>query len=180
VEEGVGPEALGIGLEGAAAVDEDGLQGVEVGEGPIGDRFIHERPEPFGWLQLGGGGGQEDQIDADGEAQVVGDVPAGPIDHQHRPVRGIEALIPGKGGQGQRHGRRVDGGQQAPPTGAGAGTDKAIDIEPLVVARDPRQGTLALRGPDPAQDRQQAQPMFVLGPQTDRGLGMGRPHGSDG
>ena len=77
----MGFEALRIGLEGAAAVDQDGLQLIKIGEGAVDDRLIDERPEAFGWLQLGGGRREEDQIDASGQTQVVGDVPAGTIDN---------------------------------------------------------------------------------------------------
>ena len=150
---GVGFEALGIGLETLAALDQDRLQRVEVGESAIDDRFVDQRPEPFGRWKLGGGGGQEDQVAALRQTEVAGDMPPGAINDDDGAVGNINALVAGEGRQGQGHGRRVDGGQKTPPAAPGAGANTAVHVAPLVVALDSGQGPLPLRRLDPPQDR---------------------------
>src|SRR5688572_13121859 len=86
-------------------------------------------------------------------------------------MRGINALIAGEGGQ--RQGERLGGHcrQQTPPALPGAGPDEAVDVEPLVLTADLGGGALPFRGPHPPHHRQQAQPVFVLGPERDRRVG---------
>ena len=57
METGVGGEALRTGLQGAAAIHQDLLQAIQVGEGTIGHWLIDEHPESLGRLQLGRVGG---------------------------------------------------------------------------------------------------------------------------
>ena len=105
VEAGVGFEALRIGLEGAAAADQHRLERIEVGEGAVGDWLVDEGPQPFGRLQFRRGRGQQHHVDAFWQHQIVGDVPAGLVDHQHGTVVGVDALIAREGGQGEGQGR---------------------------------------------------------------------------
>ena len=94
-------------------------------------------------------------------------------------IRGQEDQIdPCRDDQGER--RRRHRRQQAPPARPRAGAHEAVDGQPRVVALDRGDPPLPLRRPDPAQHRQQAQPVLVLRPEREGCGGMGRPHRGGG
>ena len=82
METGVGLDAGAVGLEGATTLDQHRFQGVQVGEGAVGDGFVEEGPQPLGRLQFRRAGWQEDEVDAVGNRQVVGEVPAGLVEDE--------------------------------------------------------------------------------------------------
>ena len=82
----MGFEALRIGLEGAAAADQHRLERIEGGQGAVGDWLVDEGPPPCGRLQFRRVRGQQHHVDAFWQHQIVGDVPAGLVDHQHGTV----------------------------------------------------------------------------------------------
>ena len=49
----------------------------------VGERLVDQGPEVLGRLEFGGIGRQELEVDAFGNTQVLGDVPAGAIEHEH-------------------------------------------------------------------------------------------------
>ena len=82
-------------IAAGAFLDEVGLMGerhalfgegvgeiVEGLEGRVGDRFVGRRPEPFGGLQFGRVGRQEAELEALWHHQLLGNVPAGIVEHQ--------------------------------------------------------------------------------------------------
>ena len=168
-----------VGFQRAAAVDQDRLQRVEIGEGAVGHRLIDQGPEPLGRLQLGGGRRQEDQIHAGWRHEGVGQMPARLVDNQHGAMGGVDALVTGEGGQRHGEGLCRDRRQQAPPALPRGRPHKTIDVEPFVAALDLGDRPLAPWRPHPAPHRQQAEAMLILGPQRDLGLWMGLCYGGN-
>ena len=166
-----------IGAQGLAAGAEGGFEAVEIGDGLVGDRLVDQRPEPFGGLQLRGVGRQEDEFDPLRQDEVGARVPASLIEHEHGPVRGVDAFIPRELGQGEREGVGAHGRQEAPPAFPGRRPDEPIDVEPLKAAPDVRRGPLPDRRPDPTPDGKQPEAMLVLRPQRQ---GRGRMGALDG
>ena len=70
------------GVEPTAALGDHGVEVIEGGEVPVGDRFVHQGPEALGGLELGTVWGQEHQRDPVGHGQALGAVPAGVVEHE--------------------------------------------------------------------------------------------------
>lgn len=175
MEEGVGLDNVVLLDEGAASVCEGLAELFEAVEGPVGDRFIGQRPEPLGWLELRGIGRQEAERDAVGRLELVADMPAGIIDHEHD--RGAPASTDGfcEGIENALEERHVDAAGEPPFDGTGGWPYEAIEVEPLVLVMADREGALAPLRPDPAADRLQAEAMLVEGPDLDRPAGRPAP-----
>ncbi len=77
MEMGVRPD--GIGIQTAAAPGDGGVERVQRGEVPVGDRLVHQRPETLGRLPLRAVGRQEHQADPLGDGQALRPVPAGVV-----------------------------------------------------------------------------------------------------
>lgn len=176
---GVGFDPPSIPRQPLTASHQHGLELIQIGKRPVGHWLIYQRPESLGRLELGGGGREEDQIDALGHDQGAGGVPARAVEHEHRPVQGVDPVVLGEGGERGGHRRRADRRQQAPPALPRGRPDEGVDIHPVVAAMDPGRGSVAAPGPDPADHWQQAKPVLVFSPNGEPGGGMGSPYRID-
>lgn len=129
----------------------------------------------FGRLQFRRIRWQEEQVDALGDAHLRAGVPARAIEHEEDPLGWSSAAIPGEGGEHLPEEGSGDGGEQPPLGLTGGGTDEAADVEPLVALLDRSTWPLADWCPDAADQGQQPNPVFVGGPELDRGSRMRRP-----
>lgn len=175
MEKGVAANAIGLLLQNAAALALDCLQGRQIVEPPIGQRFIGERPEALSRLQFGRIGRQKEEMDALRDTDLLAGVPAGAIEHQQDVLLRSRSNLPRKRGQHLSKERGRHRGEQPPDRLAGRGTDEATDIEPLVSLPDGSDGTLPDRCPDPTDQRQEANTMLIGGPEFDRRRRMGVP-----
>lgn len=182
MDEGVPANALGLLLEGKAALCLDLLQGGEVGEADIGERLVGQRPEVLGGLEFGGVGGLDEEMNAVGHLHLLAGMPAGAIKHQ-RLGRSCANIL-SKGSRHLAEDGPSDRGQEPPLGLPGGRPDKATDIQPLVALLDWGDGTLADGGPDPPNERQETGTrkrvsMLVGGPQFHTRRRMGRLDGCD-
>lgn len=162
-----------IRAKGLASCHQGVLQGIKIGEDVIGHRFVDQGPEPFGGLQLGGIGGKAHQVDPIRDHHLGTGVPPGTVPDEDDAMRGGDAFIADEGGQGGTDCVRRDRRQQTPPTLAGRGTDQSVDPQPLIAAITGGNRTFANGCPDPALERNQSQPVFILGPEGDDRPGIG-------
>jgi len=58
------PDEIRLTLEGEAAFGLHGFQPGQIGEALVSERLVGERPEMLGGLELGGVGGQGEEMDA--------------------------------------------------------------------------------------------------------------------
>ena len=86
VEEGVGAQHLGSGLQGGTALALRLGEGLQVGEALVGDAFIRQGLQALGQLQLRGLGRQREELDAARDDHLLTGVPARPVDGQQDPV----------------------------------------------------------------------------------------------
>jgi hypothetical protein len=100
-------------------------------------------------------------------------MPAGSIEHKGDPLLWSCSHVPGKGGEHLIEEDRLDGRQEPPLGRSGGGPDEATDVEPLVALLHRSEGTLPDRGPHLPNQREQADPMLVGGPEFDRSAGIG-------
>lgn len=178
MEEGVLPNEVGLLLEGETALCLHLFQRGQIREAHISQRLVGERPEVLSRLELGGVGGQDEQMDALGDLDVLTGMPSRSIQDQRNPLGRSCTDIPSKGSQHLPKERRLDGGQEPPLGLAGGGTDEATEIEPLVALLDGSNRPLADRCPHPADQRQEANPVLIGRPELDRGIGMRRANRS--
>ena len=80
MEVGVFTDGVGLVRELDAAFFDGMIEVLEGLEGAIGDGLVGERPEAFGGLQLGAVGRQVFDVDAAGNLELLGAVPAGVVD----------------------------------------------------------------------------------------------------
>ena len=156
----------------AASVGDDGIEivdGVEVG---VGKRFIDERPQVLGGLELRAVGRLVDEPDAVGDGEVLQTVPAGIIELEHDDAVAPGASLAGKGFEQLCKEGFVDPVRQIPDVLAARRGHECGDVEPFVAVMTERDRPLADRCPNPAMDRLQADPMLIRGPDLDRLVGM--------
>ena len=96
-----GLDRAALALQHTAAGHERRFERIKIREGAVGDRLVHQPPQPLGRLQLGGGRGQEGEVDPRWQHQLLGGVPASLVEHQHRPLRRPNPFVAGEFGQGQ-------------------------------------------------------------------------------
>src|SRR3954470_22124059 len=95
-------------------------------------------------------------------------MPASAVEHEDDVFVGAGADLGGERRQQRAEQRGVDAIGDEPHNLAGGGPDEAIEIEPLVAVVATGDGTAAARRPDLAQDRLQAEAVFVERPNFDR------------
>lgn len=100
-------------------------------------------------------------------------MPPGPIQDEDDLLGGTSARLLGKGGELHLEERNIDGGGQMKERTARGGMDKPNQIAPFVAVLHRRQRSLAVKTPDLVQDRLEADPVFVHGPDFDLRLGIG-------
>jgi len=141
------------------------LQGLEV---LIDDGLVGQRPQAFGGLDLWRIRRQEHQFNALRNHQIRGDVPARAVEHQDDVLVGTGADLGGERRQQRAEQRGIDAVSDEPHDLARGGPDEAVQIEPLIAVMAAGGRTAAARRPDLAQDRLQAEAMFIERPNLDR------------
>ena len=141
------------------------LEGLEVF---IDDGLVGQRPQAFGGLDLGRVRWQEHQFNALRNHQIPGDMPARTIKHQDDVRVGTGADLGGERRQERAEQGGVDAVGDEPHDLAGGGPDEAVQIKPLVAVMATGDGAAAAGRPDLAQDRFQAEAVFVERPDLDR------------
>ena len=166
VEEGVSLDEIRLIGQSAAALTEDLIKIVECSEVLISDGFVSQRPETFSRLDFRRIGRQKHKFPAFGNLQVAGDRPAGLIEYEDDVLAGSDLL--GKGRQDRAEGRGVDGVGNEPDHRCRRRSNEAVKIKPRVALMALGTWAAAARCPDPAQDRLQADPVFVKRPDFTR------------
>ena len=141
------------------------LQGLEVF---IDDGLIRQRPQAFGGLDLWRVRWQEHQFNAFRNFQILGDMPARAVEHQDDVLVEAGANFGGERPQERAEQRSVDAVGDEPHDLARGGPDEAVQIKPLVAVMATGDGAAAAGRPDLAQDRFQAEAVFVERPDLDR------------
>lgn len=169
----MGGDQRAVEAEFAAAPVEDGVEVVERFEPAVGDRFIDERPEVFGRLQLGCVGRQVDEPQSIGNGETGSGVPSGAVEDQDDDASGAGADRAGEVGQQPLEERLADAVRQIPDALAAGRLDEGGDVEPLIAVMAEGDRPFADRGPDTAADRLQPEPMLVRRPDLDRCVRVG-------
>ena len=146
------------------------LQGLEVF---IDDRLVRQRPQAFGGLDLWRIRRQEHQFNALWNHQIPGDVPARAVEHQDDVLVGTGADLGGERRQQCAEQGGVDAIGDEPHDLARCWPDEAIKIKPLVAVMTAGGWAAAAWRPDLAQDRLQAEAVFVERPDFDRNRRVG-------
>src|SRR5689334_23168344 len=146
----------------------------------VDQRFIAQRPQMLGWLQLGRIRRQKEQVQTLRNGESLAGMPSGAVEHKQDLF-----LFAGSDGlsevlQGERKDLHVHGGQEQPLRVSGGGVHKRIDVEPLVAMLNNSCWTLTVEHPDPTEDGLESDAMLISGPEFDRGLWSGLLHLLDG
>jgi hypothetical protein len=174
VETGGGADQLRVTLQLSTASELGVLQLLDRLEMAIDQAAVGQWPEVLGRLELRRVRREKQQVHMVGHAQFDAGVPAGAVEHQHDLLGGTGSHCSREGGQLDFKERDADAGGQVkdgPPRG---GVHEADQIAPGIPMADQGNGALADRGPDPAQQRFEADPMLIDGPQFDLRLREGR------
>ena len=145
----------------------------QVGDEPIDDRLVHQRPERLGGLQFGTVGRQVDQFDAVRHSEVGQGVPAGIVEQQHDALLGTGADRAGEGGEQVGEQRLGHGVGQVPDRLARGRAHEGRHIEPLEAVMAEGCRALSLRRPHRAQHRLQAEAVLVGAEHPDWDAGVG-------
>ena len=129
-----GADEVRTGLQRDAALRLGILQGLDVGEVPIDQHRVGERPQMLGRLQLGRMGWQEQQVHVLRHAHLGADVPARAIKHEHDLLGRTRPHLLGERFEFHREQFNVHGRRQM-PHGATRGrmheTDQVAPIVPM-------------------------------------------------
>ena len=161
---------LRMSLEPAATFRLNVLQLVERAEDPIGKRLIGERPQAFCGLQLGRMGWQKEQMQPFWNHELPTLVPARLIQHQENLLVRPRALFPCEGGQREGKSCGIDCWHEQPRGLAALWLHKPIEVRPLIAGSDHGPNPVPFARPDPAQDRFEANAVFVLTPHFNAGF----------
>jgi hypothetical protein len=172
MEIGVAGDEIGIAIESAASLGDDGIEILDGLEVFVGERLVDKRPQMLGRLQFRRVGWLIDEANAIRDGQVLRRVPAGIVELQHD-----DAIAPGAGlaREGfEQLGEEgfADAVRQKPNGLAARGCHEGGDVEPLVAVVAKRHRPLTDRCPHPAMHWLQAEPVLVGGPHFDRFVGM--------
>ncbi|MDP4027136.1 hypothetical protein Q8W71_31645 [Methylobacterium sp. NEAU 140] len=174
MEEGVVPQRIWIVFEVAASRFDEGLELGHRLEVLVDDGLVDEAPEVLCGLEFGRVGRQVDEPQAVGHAQSRFGVPTGPIKQQDERALGACTGLAGEGSQQALEQRLGDTVADVPVALAGGRRHEGGDIEPLVAVMAERGRPLPARGPDPAGDRLQPNPVLVGAEDRDWAAGMTR------
>ena len=131
----------------------------------IGDGGIGQGPQSLGGLQFWRIGGEGDPLETSGPPFIVTDMEARPVlDHNHMVVRTRPHTV-----RKRCHdclvGSLTHLWHQPEAAFTAFGTDESLEVEPFVARLYRTDQRLSGRCPDAAQDRLQADPVFVHGPE---------------
>jgi len=167
IEQGSRPNQIWMGLQRDTASGLDVFQFLNAGEAPVDQRRIGERPQMFRRLEFWGVGLEKQQVEVVWHTQALGAVPAGPIQDQHDLLLGSCPDVVSECRQLRREQGNADGGRQMKERASGGGMRKAHEVAPFVPMLDRSKRTLPVETPDVAQDRFEADALFVDSPQLD-------------
>ena len=175
MEQGVSADAIGLVLEGEAALSLDCFECGEALEAAIGEWLIRQWPQMLGWLQLRRIRRQDHQVDALWHLHLLPGMPASSIEDQEDPPLRPGAYIPGK--SSEHLAEEVSGDRrQEPPLGLPRrGTDEATDVEPLVALLHRSDGALPDGSPHLPDQRQEPDAVLIRRPELNRCIGVCRP-----
>jgi hypothetical protein len=172
VEVCAGAQVLAVEFD--AALGDDGLEIGKCRKVGVHDRLVEHGPEVLGRLKLGCVAGQVDQPDPVRNRKVRFGVPAGLVQHEHDAALAAGRTFLGEGSKERGEERFGDAGGEIPDRLAREGLGEGRDVKPLVAVMAERDRALGLGRPDAAQDRLQAEAVFVRGPDLDREVGTAR------
>lgn len=155
---------VGIAPEGDATPGDGLAEGGEVGEAPVGDGLVGQRPEVFGRLQFRGVRRLEDEAYTIGRGDAIADMPTGVVQLKDNGLVRTGANLAGEGFQGGLESLDIDGVEQEPHHLATGRADEAVEVEPLEAVATSGKGPVPLGCPDPTGQRLQAEAVFVERP----------------
>src|SRR4051795_7975465 len=167
-EEGMCFDLIRVVTEDAASLGKNLIEFLQRLEVFMDDWLIRQRPQAFGGLDLWRVWRQEHQFNSVRNHQIPGDVPACAVEHQDDVLVGTGADLGGERRQERAEQRGVDAIGDEPHDLARGRPDEAVQIEPLVAVMAAGGRTAATWRPDLAQDRFQAEAVFVERPDFDR------------
>jgi hypothetical protein len=167
VEAGGGADQLGVTLQLSAASELDVFELLDRREMAVDQTAVGQRPQVLSRLQFGRVGGQEEQVHVVGDAQLDAGVPAGTVEHEHNLLGGAGADGTGEGREFDREQCNGDRGRQVEDSAARGGMDEADEVAPGEAVADQRERALANGRPDAPQQRFEADPVLIDGPQLD-------------
>ena len=158
--------------EGGASFSDDVVEFVDRRDVFVDDGFINQRPQRFGWLQLGRIGRQEDQAHAFGHAQASFAMPTGVVENEHDGSINASAALACKSFE-QRGEERLRHAVVHIPKGLAARRrDEGRHVKPIEAMMAGRDRPFADGRPNASRHRLQPEPMFVAREDLDRPLGM--------
>ena len=176
MEQGGGADALALTLQLGAAGKLRVLQFLNAGEMPVDQDRIGERPQMLGGLELRRVGWQEEQMDVIGNPESQARMPASPIQDEDNLLVRACSCLPSKGSELYLEEGNTHAGRQMKDGAAEGGMDEAHEVAPGEAVAHHGERSLPNRRPDAAQQRFQADAMFVGRPQFDLRLGKGSGH----
>ena len=158
--------------EGGASFSDDVVEFVDGRDVFVDDGFVDQRPQRFGWLQLGRIGRQEDQAHAFGYAQASFAMPTGVVENEQDGSINASAGLACKSFE-QRGEERLRHAVVHIPKGlATRRRNEGGHVEPVETMMARRDRTFADGRPNAPRHRLQAEPMFVAREDFNRPLGM--------
>lgn len=112
-----------------------------------------------------------------GDAQPHAAVPASPVQDEHNLLGGTRPDLLGEGFQLDFEEGDADGGRQMEDRPTRGRMDEADQIAPVIAVLHRRRRALAVETPDFLQDRFQADPVLIDGPEFDTRLRVGGGNG---
>jgi hypothetical protein len=167
-EEGMCFDLIRVVSEDTATLGKNLIEFLEGLEVFIDDGLVRQRPQAFGGLDLGRIRRQEHQFNALRNHQIPSDMPARAVEHQDDVLVGAGADLGGERGQERAEQGGVDAIGDEPHDLAGGWSDEAVQIKPLIAVMAVGGRTAAAWRPNLAQDRFQAEAVFVERPDFDR------------
>jgi hypothetical protein len=145
MKEGQRTDQLGLFEELGTAIDLNGFKVVKVGEMPISNPFIGERPEALGWLKLRRIGRKKNEMDALGNANILTDMPARLIKHKNDMLVRTSSHGTGKMLQSQGEDLLINGGQEQPFHLTRSWADEPVEVKAFkaLMHHDARTSPLA-------------------------------------
>lgn len=162
------PDEVRVVGQDTAALPENLIKVTQCLEILIGQWLVGQRPQMLCRLNFRRVRGQEHQLYAFRNLQVIGDMPSCAIKDQDNMLARTSADLTGKGCENGTEQCRVDAVHDIPHHLAGRRTDKAVHMKPLEPMVAMGDGTAAARGPDRPKDRLQSDSVLIERPDFDR------------
>jgi len=171
MEQRGGADAFALALEGSTPRKLSVFQVLDGGEVLVNEGGIGQRPEVLSGLQFGGIRRQEEQMHMVRHLQPEAGVPPSAIQHEDNLLVGAGANLARELRQLDLEERDGDTRGQMKECPSRGGMDKANQVAPGKAVLHRGHWTLTDWRPDAAQQRFQANTMFIGGPNFDLGVG---------